>query len=82
MPAVNLRLKGRGIPANPPGDFYVVLQIALPPPSDDKAKAAYAAMAAAMPFNPAPSWECKPCRIQDQALQGAIFEESLLSIRT
>jgi curved DNA-binding protein len=47
-----LRLKGRGIPANPPGDFYVVLQIALPPAQDEKAKAAYAAMAAALPFNP------------------------------
>src|SRR5277367_5518061 len=47
-----LRLKGRGIPATPPGDFYVVLQIALPPGNDDKAKAAYAAMAAALPFNP------------------------------
>ena len=47
-----LRLKGRGIPANPPGDFYVILQIALPPANDEKAKAAYAAMAAAMPFDP------------------------------
>lgn len=47
-----LRLKGRGIPASPPGDFYVVLQIALPPADDDTAKAAYAAMAAALPFNP------------------------------
>jgi curved DNA-binding protein len=47
-----LRLKGRGIPGNPPGDFYVELQIALPPASDDAAKAAYAAMAAALPFNP------------------------------
>jgi curved DNA-binding protein len=47
-----LRLKGRGIPASPPGDFYVVLQIALPAADDDKAKAAYAALAAALPFNP------------------------------
>jgi curved DNA-binding protein len=47
-----LRLKGRGIPANPPGDFYVVLQIALPAANDEKSKAAYAAMAAALPFNP------------------------------
>jgi curved DNA-binding protein len=47
-----LRLKGRGIPASPPGDLYVVLQIALPPAADDRAKAAYRAMAAAMPFNP------------------------------
>jgi curved DNA-binding protein len=47
-----LRLKGRGIPATPPGDFYVVLQIALPPAKDDEAKAAYAALAAALPFEP------------------------------
>jgi curved DNA-binding protein len=47
-----LRLKGRGIPASQPGDFYVVLQIALPAANDDKAKAAYAAFAAALPFNP------------------------------
>jgi curved DNA-binding protein len=47
-----LRLKGRGIPASQPGDFYVVLQIALPAANDDKAKAAYAAFAAAVPFNP------------------------------
>ena len=47
-----LRLKGRGIPANPPGDFYVVLQIALPPASDEKSRAAYAAMATQFSFNP------------------------------
>jgi curved DNA-binding protein len=47
-----LRLKGRGIPSTPPGDMYAVLEIALPPASDDKAKAAYLAMAAALPFNP------------------------------
>jgi curved DNA-binding protein len=47
-----LRLKGRGIPASTPGDFYVVLQIALPAASDEQAKAAYRAMADALPFNP------------------------------
>jgi curved DNA-binding protein len=47
-----LRLRGRGIPASPAGDLYVVLQIALPAANDDKAKAAYAAFAAAFPFNP------------------------------
>jgi curved DNA-binding protein len=50
--ATKLRLKARGIPASPPGDLYVVLQIALPPTNDDKAKAAYLAFAAAVPFNP------------------------------
>jgi curved DNA-binding protein len=47
-----LRLKGRGIPATPAGDFYVVLQIALPAANDDKARAAYLALAQALPFNP------------------------------
>lgn len=47
-----LRLKGRGIPSNPPGDFFVEVQIVLPPALDDKAKAAYQALAAALPFNP------------------------------
>ncbi len=47
-----LRLKGRGIPAATPGDFYVVLQIALPPADGDAAKAAYRALAQALPFNP------------------------------
>jgi curved DNA-binding protein len=47
-----LRLRGRGIPSSPPGDFYVVLQIALPPTTDEKAKAAYRAFANTVPFNP------------------------------
>jgi curved DNA-binding protein len=47
-----LRLKARGIPSATPGDLYVALQIALPPATDDKAKAAYRAMAEAVPFNP------------------------------
>jgi curved DNA-binding protein len=47
-----MRLKGRGIPADPAGDLYVVLQIALPPAGDEKAKAAYRALADAVPFNP------------------------------
>jgi curved DNA-binding protein len=47
-----MRLRGRGIPAAAPGDLYVILQIALPPANDDLAKAAYRAMADALPFNP------------------------------
>ncbi len=47
-----LRLKGRGIPATPPGDLYAVLEIALPPANDEKSRAAYLAMAAELPFNP------------------------------
>ncbi len=48
-----LRLKGRGIPASPPGDMYVVLQIALPPAESDPAKAAYTNFGEQFPgFNP------------------------------
>jgi len=47
-----LRLKGKGIPGNPPGDLYVVLAIALPPADGAKGKAAYEAFAAAFDFNP------------------------------
>lgn len=36
-----LRLKGRGIPAAEPGDFYAVLQVALPPAETEAEKAAY-----------------------------------------
>jgi len=47
-----LRLKGRGIPGRPPGDFYVVLDIALPPADSDAAKAAYEEFARKLRFNP------------------------------
>jgi len=47
-----LRLKGRGLPASPPGDLYVVLHIVLPPAGDDKAKKLYRTMAAELAFNP------------------------------
>jgi curved DNA-binding protein len=47
-----LRLKGKGIPGKPAGDFYVVLQIALPPADTEQAKAAYKAFAEAVPYNP------------------------------
>ncbi|CAE6803633.1 Curved DNA-binding protein [Paraburkholderia domus] len=47
-----LRLKGKGIPANPPGDLYVILNIVLPPADNDSAKAAYDAMRQAFNFDP------------------------------
>ena len=47
-----LRLKGRGLPGNPAGDLYVVLQIALPPANSDAAMAAYRKMAEELPFDP------------------------------
>ena len=47
-----LRLAGRGLPAKTPGDFYIVLQIVLPPANTDSAKVAYQNMQQALDFNP------------------------------
>ncbi len=47
-----LRLKGKGIPGNPPGDLYVILNIVLPPAESEAAKAAYETMRKAFNFDP------------------------------
>jgi curved DNA-binding protein len=47
-----LRLKERGIPGNPPGDLYLVLEVVLPPATSEKARQLYEAMAREMKFNP------------------------------
>jgi curved DNA-binding protein len=47
-----LRLKGRGIPGDPPGDCYVILVIALPPADTEAAKDLYRKMAQELNFNP------------------------------
>jgi curved DNA-binding protein len=47
-----LRLKGRGIPANSPGDLYLVLEVVLPPADNDRARALYEQMARELAFNP------------------------------
>jgi curved DNA-binding protein len=47
-----LRLRGRGIPGSTAGDLYVMLEVVLPPASDEKARAAYRQMAHDLAFNP------------------------------
>ncbi|RAS21088.1 DnaJ C-terminal domain-containing protein [Paraburkholderia bryophila] len=47
-----LRLRGKGIPANPPGDLYVVLNLVLPPADSDAAKAAYETLRRSSQFDP------------------------------
>ena len=47
-----LRLRGRGIPGKTPGDFYVMLELVLPPAIDEKARAAYRQMASDLAFDP------------------------------
>lgn len=52
-PGRRLRLKGRGLPGQPPGDLYAVLTIALPPAGGEEQQQAWSALAAAFPgFDP------------------------------
>jgi len=47
-----MRLKGKGIPGQPPGDLYVVLSVALPPANTEGEQEAYRALSRAFRFNP------------------------------
>lgn len=47
-----LRLKGRGIPADEPGDLYMELTVVLPPAETRKAQQLYETMAKELNFNP------------------------------
>jgi curved DNA-binding protein len=47
-----LRLKGRGIPAKPPGDLYVVLQVVVPPADSERQRRAWEQMQREFAFNP------------------------------
>ncbi|MGB2816080.1 MAG: DnaJ C-terminal domain-containing protein [Burkholderiaceae bacterium] len=47
-----LRLRGRGIPGNPPGDLYLELELVLPPATTDAAREFYRTMERQMKFNP------------------------------
>jgi curved DNA-binding protein len=47
-----LRLAGRGLPTKVPGDFFVMLQIVLPPANTEQAKEVYQNMQQALDFNP------------------------------
>lgn len=47
-----MRLRGRGLPGEPPGDLYVELRVAVPPADSDAAREAFRALERAAPFNP------------------------------
>ena len=47
-----LRLKGRGIPGDPPGSLYLHLEVVLPPADTDKARKLYETMARELAFDP------------------------------
>lgn len=47
-----LRLKGRGIPGDPAGDLYLVLELVLPPADSETAREVYRTMAERLAFDP------------------------------
>jgi len=47
-----LRLRGRGIPGQPPGDLYVVLELVLPQAGSERARELYRQMARELAFDP------------------------------
>ena len=47
-----LRVRGKGIPGNPPGDLVLTIQVVLPPASTPKARELYETMARELPFDP------------------------------
>lgn len=47
-----LRVKGKGLPGNPPGDLYLILEIAIPAAKTEADKKLYRQMAEQMHFNP------------------------------
>ena len=47
-----LRLKGRGLPGEPPGNLYLVLELVLPPATSPEARKFYQDMAVELAFNP------------------------------
>jgi len=47
-----LRLRGKGLPCDPPGDLLLELRVVLPPADSEKAKAIYQSMAETLAFDP------------------------------
>jgi curved DNA-binding protein len=47
-----LRVRGKGIPGEPPGDLLLEIQVVLPPADTPRARELYETMAREMAFNP------------------------------
>jgi curved DNA-binding protein len=47
-----LRLKGRGLPGNPPGELYVELNVVVPPVTDDEVRSLYEQLESRHSSNP------------------------------
>lgn len=52
-----LRLKGKGLPGDKPGDFIATLKIVMPDKATDKSRELFTALSEELPFNPRQEWE-------------------------
>jgi curved DNA-binding protein len=52
-----LRLRGRGMPGNPPGDQFVVIKLVTPPAHTAAERDAYERMKREFTFNPRAGWD-------------------------
>jgi len=54
-----MRLAGLGMPGSPPGDFFLVLKVVMPPATSAKAKVLLGELQREADFNPRSAWEDK-----------------------
>jgi curved DNA-binding protein len=52
-----LRLRGRGMPGNPPGDQFAIIKVMTPPAHTVAEREAYERMKREFTFNPRPDWD-------------------------
>jgi curved DNA-binding protein len=55
-PGRQLRVRGKGIPSNPPGDVYFDIRIVVPPAATPRAKELYEALQKEADFDPRKDW--------------------------
>ena len=51
-----MRVRGKGIPGDPPGDLFLVVEVVLPEASTAKARQLYETMQRELAFNPRAAW--------------------------
>ena len=55
-PGRQLRVRGKGLPANPPGDLFFDIRIVAPPADTPRQKELYESLRAETPFDPRKEW--------------------------
>ena len=51
-----MRVRGKGIPGDPPGDLFLTVEVVLPDASNAKARQFYETMQRELAFNPRAAW--------------------------